>query len=132
MPLDISTNAVLEKNKITSDGVWLTLLKLEYEGETPGYSCLNNTEVTWNGNTYSPAIFNLSGISENKDGEIPSISLSIYDFQGTLLPLIEAYNGALGATVTIYLVHSKYLDNIVPELEIETEIIEDTITKNRL
>ena len=133
MPLNISSDAILEKNKITSDAAWLLLLKIAYDGETPGYICLNNQEIVWpssGGNTYLPAIFSLSGIEETKDAEVPAIRLSLFDFNRNVLPFIEGYGGGLGAEVTIYVVHSDYLDNATPEFEEVTEIINVKVEHN--
>lgn len=133
MPLDISSNAIIEKNKLTSDDVWLLLLKIEYGTEDPGYLCLNNQSVVWpstGGNTYLPAIFSLSGIQETKDSEIPAITLSVLDIGRNILPFIEQYAGGVGADVTIYVVHSAYLDNATPEFEETTEVIDVSVEHN--
>lgn len=130
MPLDISSDAITEKNKIAASGVWYLLLKIAYEGETPGYVCLNNEQVIWptsGGNTYLPAIFSLSGISETKEAEIPAVTLSVIDLNRSLLPFIETYDGGVGATVTIYVVHSDYLSNATPETEEEMEVMDVSV-----
>jgi len=153
--LPISSNAIIEKNKINSSEKWLLLLEINYEGESPIYICLNNESVVWpqtgstvtfggdsvtfdgdtvtfggggsGGNTYLPAIFNLSGIVETKDGEVPSIPLTIFDLNRTLIPVIESYDGGIGAEVIIRVVHSAYLSNVTPEYEESTEIIDVNI-----
>jgi len=127
MPLDISSDAITEKNKITSNGVWLLLLKIAYEGETPGYVCLNNETVVWpasGGNTFLPAIFSLSGMAETKDAEIPVVTLSVIDLNRSLIPFLEDYDGGVGATITIYVVHSDHLDNTTAEVTEEMEVID--------
>jgi len=125
--LPISSQAIIEKNKINSDETWLLLLEINYPNESSVFVCLNNEEVVWNGDTYLPAIFNLSGIVESKDAEVPSIPLTIFDLNRTLIPIIEKYDGGVGAEVIIRVVHSGYLSNLVPELEETTEIIDVTI-----
>ncbi len=125
--LPISSNAIIEKNKINSNEKWLLLLEINYENELPIYLCLNSQSITWNSNEYLPAIFNLSGIVETKDGEVPSIPLTIFDLNRTLIPLLEAYDGGIGAEVIIRVVHSKYLSNVVPEFEESTEIIDVSV-----
>jgi phage-related protein len=125
--LPISSQAIIEKNKITSDGVWLLLLEILYENEEPVCVCLNNETINWDNKTWLPAIFNLSGIVETKDAEIPSIPLTIFDLNRTLIPILEKYNGGIGAQVIIRVVHSKYLSNTIPEFEEITEIIDATI-----
>lgn len=127
MPLDISSNAILEKNKISSNGTWLLLLEIIYTGEPTIYLCLNNAEIEWNSQTWLPAIFTLSGIVETKDAEVPSIPLTIIDLNRSIIPILERYNGGIGATVIIRVVHSNYLENTIPELEETTEIIDVSI-----
>lgn len=123
MPLDISSNAILEKNKINSTGTWLLLVKFVYGSESPVRLCLNNAEITWDSQTWYPAIFSLSGITETKDGDIPSIPLTIVDFNGIIIPLLEQYKGAVGADVDIYVVHSDYLTNTTPEVHVDAEVL---------
>jgi phage-related protein len=128
--LPLSSNAIIEKNKINSSETWLLLLEINYENESPIYLCLNNETVTWpsaGGNDYLPAIFNLSGIVETKDGETPSIPLTIFDLNRTLIPILEEYDGGIGAEVIIRVVHSAYLNNATPEFEESTEIIDVSI-----
>ena len=118
MPLSISAEATIEKNKLDS-GMWFLLLKIAYPLEDPGYVCLNNDSVDWNGNQYKPAAFQYSGFNESKSGEVPDITLIIADPLRTLIPFLELYGGGAGAIVTIYTVLD--LSNPVPELEEETD-----------
>lgn len=130
MPLDVSSNGIIEMNTMNSDSVWLTLLQVTYEEDPPIYVCLNNETITWNGNNYLPAIFSLSGITETKDAEVPSIQLTLTDLNRILIPDIEAYNGGVGSEVIIRIVNSKYLDNTTPELEETTEILTCTVDES--
>lgn len=130
MPLDISSNAVLEKNKISSGGVWLLLVKFVYEDEDPVRICLNNEAITWDGESWLPAIFSLSGLSETKEGDIPSIPLSFVDFSGTIAPIIDQYRGAVGADVDIYVVHSDYLSEVEPWTHVSAEVVSTSMDSN--
>ncbi len=123
MPLDISSNAILEKNKLTSDNVWLLLLKVTYPGEAAVRVCLNNDTVVWNSQTFLPAIFSLSGLSETKDAEVPNITLRFVDLNRVVMPFLEEYAGGVGAEVVMYVVNSNYLGNPVPELTETMEIL---------
>lgn len=127
MPLNISNHAITEKNKLNSTGAWLLLVKIEYEGEAPGYLCLNNEEVVWNGNTWLPAVFSIEDITETKDPEIPAVPLTVVDVNRIVLPIIEQYGGGVGATVTLYEVHSDALDNTTPEVEYQMEVIDVSV-----
>jgi len=127
MPLDISSNAIIEKNKLTSMNVELLLLEVKYKSEPSIYVCLNNTEIYWNFNTYLPAIFNLTGRDETKEAEIPKVTLSFTDINRVIIPLLEQFKGAHGAVVTISIVDSKYLNDITPKLQETLEIIDTTV-----
>ena len=128
MPLDISTNAIIEKNKLTSINVELLLIEVKYQAEDSIYVCLNNAQIVWDGNTYLPAIFNLTGRNETKESEVPKVNLTFTDINRFVIPLLEEFNGANGAVVTVSLVDSKYLDNTTPKLQEILEIIDVTIT----
>jgi len=130
MPIDLSTNQIIEKNKISSDNIELLLLEITYPSEDSVRVCLNNAEVTWpttGGDIYYPALFSLTGMKETKDAEIPSVSLSFIDITRALTPHIEEYNGGIGAIITIRVVDSKYLDVTTPKLEEVMEIIDCNI-----
>ena len=130
--LDISSDAIAEKNKITSDGTWLILLEISYEGDTPLYVCLNNESIEWDSKTWLPAIFKLSGMQESRNAEVPNINLSLYDINRSIIPILEELNGAIGAIVTIRIVHSKFLSNTTAELTEVTEIIESSVSDTAL
>lgn len=125
--LPLSSNAIIEKNKVTSDGTWLLLLEINYPGEDSIRVCLNNEIITWDSETWIPAIFSLTGIVETKDAEVPSVPLSIIDIGRNIIPLLEEFDGAIGAEVIIRVVHSKYLANTTPEYEENMEIISTAI-----
>ena len=127
MPLSVSTDAILEKNKISSSGVWLLLLEIAYPGETTLYLVYNNANITWNSLTWTAFDFTLGDVTESKDGSVPTVSLSVNDITRTLTPIIDDYAGGVGATATLRIVHSDHLDNITPELEEEFEIINTNI-----
>lgn len=130
MPIDITSNAILEKNKLNQTGVWLYLIKFTYESETPVTLCLNNETITWSALTWYPAIFSVSGITETKDGDIPAIPLTIVDFNGLIIPILEEYDGAINADVDIYIVHSDYLLNTEPEVHVTAQVISTSISGN--
>lgn len=133
MPIDLSTNQIIEKNKLASVNVELVLLEITYFTEDPVRVCLNNDTITWNSETWYPALFSLSGLRETKDAEIPEISLSFIDIGRQITPHIETYNGGIGADITIYVVDSLYLSNTTPKTEESMEIIDCSInSKNQV
>lgn len=127
-----SSSAIIEKNKQNTSSVWIVLLEYQYEGQTPSYLALNNEAVTWNSKTWQPAIFNFSNIKETKNAEIPSISLNFYDLTRELIDLVEANNGASGATITRRVVNSDNLAETEPESEDVFQVTNITISENYL
>ena len=130
MPLDINSDAITEKNKMNSTGKWLLLVKFTYLTEDPVRLCLNNTTISWNAQTWYPAIFSVSGITETKDGDIQSFPLTIVDFNGIIIPILEQYKGAVGADVDIYVVHSDYLLTATPEVHVDAEVLAPSLSGN--
>jgi phage-related protein len=83
----------------------------------------NTENIAWDGETWYAFPFSLSDIEESKDAEIPEVSLTIFDIERRIIPLIDTYGGGIGASLWVRIVHSAYLDNNTPEFEHEFEII---------
>jgi len=134
MPITIPTSVTQENNRLSSDNISLLLLEITYPTETPVYICLNNTTITWNGHTWLPVSFSLTGLQETKDAEIPSVSLIFVDIDRIITPFLEEYAGAVGATVIMRVINSKYyLSNLIPEIEETFEILSCSVdSKNRI
>jgi len=135
MPLELDSDAIVEKNKLTSTNVEILLIEVNYEDEDTIRICLNNEEVVWpavTGETWYPAIFSLTGLSETKDAEIPKVTLSFYDLENTIIPLLEEFSGCSGAEVIIRIVHSNYLPNTTPHLEETMELIDSSVNDSLL
>lgn len=117
MALNLSAVAKLEKIKISSDGAWLVLLEIKIS-ETQVIRVVRNTEdIEWNGLTWYSFPFDLEDITEDSQGEIPTVTVKVSNVTKTVQRYIEETNGAVGANVTLYVVHSKHLDYSVPEIE---------------
>jgi len=123
MPLSISTQAIQEKNKLASGDPWLLLVEIIYPNEEPVRAVWNTENIAWDGETWYAFPFSLSDIEESKEAEIPEVSLTIFDIERRIIPLIDAYGGGIGASLWVRIVHSAYLDNNTPEFEHEFEII---------
>ena len=132
MPLSFSAPAIIEKNKLNASGAWLTLVEIAYPGETPLRLVQNNEDVTWNGNPYQIAYFELDAITQSKEGELPTLTLSFPDPGRKLTTLLDDYDGGVGADVTISIIHSDHLDLVTPEIEEEFEIIDVAIDFNNI
>lgn len=124
MPLSISTDAITEKNKLSSSDPWLLLLEIIYPGEDSIRVAWNTEAVTWDGEVWQPYPFELGDMEETKEAEIPTVSLVIYDIERRLIPIIDQYGGGIGAEVWVRVVHSAHLDNTTPEFEQNFENVE--------
>jgi len=128
MPLSISTDAIQEKNKLSSNDPWLLLLEIDYPGETPIRVVWNTEDITWDGETWHAfPVFKLGDMEETKEAEIPAVNLTFFDPGREVIPIVDEHGGGLGSEVWVYVVHSAYLSNTTPEFEQEFEIIEAKI-----
>ncbi len=131
MPLDLTTNQLIEKNKISSVNVELLLLEFIKENEPPARFCLNNELITWNTYDWYPAQFTLDGLLQSKDAEISRPSLTFFDNLNIFIPIIEKYNGANGTAVNVYIVDSIYLNNAIPKDSYSMEILTSSVGSKR-
>lgn len=115
--LNLST--IVDKNKIESDKAFLILFAVEIRNtagnlvETLRF-CKNSSNVTFMGNVYQAANFNLN--IDIEQGKEPSVRLSAQDQTRTLASYIDAYDGLIKQTVKLLVVHEDQLDG-PPEME---------------
>lgn len=112
--MNLSTAAIIEKNKVSTDGVYLLLLTIRYKKEDPIRLVLNNEEITFKGDTYYPYYFSLSDV-KRASSEMPSATLSVSNITGTIQKLLEAYDGAGGAKVKVAVINTNLSDEILEE-----------------
>jgi len=127
MPLEISDAAVADKNKLISDVAWIDLLAFTYEDEEPVRICSYSEPVTWDGHIWIPVAFTKPEIEETKEAQIPDVSISFHDITQEVIPIIDKYDGAVGAAVTLYTVLSTQLDSSTPEIEESMEVLSTSI-----
>lgn len=134
MPLDQSADAITEKHKLNSTGVWLTLLDIGYPDESPPNILRivnNNVAIQWptaGGNEYLPVGFDLGDITQEKDGGLPTVTLSIVDISRGLIPILDEYDGGVGAEVRVRIVHSDHLATATPFHDETFEVIDTSVT----
>ncbi len=116
--ISLSAAAVLEKNKLCSDGAWIILLEITIPllNETVRI-CRNTDNITWNGNEYIAFPFELGDVSQDNKGTLPSVELKVSNVAQALQPYIEEGQGGVQSTVRLMVVHSKHLDVTVPEVD---------------
>lgn len=112
--MDLSTAAIIEKNRVSTDGVYLLLLTIQYKSEEPIRLVLNNEEVTFKDNTYYPYYFSLSDVKQTSS-EMPSATLTVSNITGTIQRILENYDGANGAKVKVAVINTNVSDEILQE-----------------
>lgn len=108
------TQALLEKNRLSSDAPFLCLVKMTYE-ELDEPICLvrNNEDITWNGEKYTayPMDFDTS----TTDGAtLPKLNWTVSNAGGTLQEYVQKNQGFTDAEVSLIVVHYNLLDNTEP------------------
>jgi phage-related protein len=114
--LNLSAAAKLEKNRVSQDSAWLTLLELVLN-ESESIRIVANTEdITWNGQTWTAYPFEIDTVQQTKN-EIPNIPVKLSNVTGVLERIVEQYNGFTDHEVILRVINSKYSSNTIPELE---------------
>jgi lambda family phage minor tail protein L len=133
MPLSLSNDAITEKNKLNSSGAFLVLLEIGYPDESPEnvvYVVNNNENIVWpsgGGNTYLAYPFQLGDITQDSEGSIPTVDLTVVDISRQLISIVDDYDGAVGATAIVRIVHSDHLDNATAEYSEAFEIVDTSV-----
>lgn len=129
--LSLSAAAIIEKNKIAADGAFLVLLEIVLTTPAITLRLVRNTdEITWRGQTWTPFPFDLDDVTEDSKGELPSITIRVSNVTRIIQYYLEQGNGGVGATVTLFVVHSKNLASAAAELEETFEITDSSADAN--
>lgn len=122
--LNLSAAAIMEKNKLASDGAWLVLLKIlgKQEGVVPIYLVRNRDPIMWNQIEWVPFSFDMDNINDDGQGEIQSLTIKVSNVTRVIQGYLEAVSGGVDATVTVMVVHSNHLDVTDPEVEEEFSV----------
>lgn len=112
----LSTAALTEKNKLTTDSAWVVLLEI---GLTPIVRLAsNNEDLTWNSQTWQAFPFELSTVGETGKGEIPAIVVKVSNVTGEIQQMLESVDGAHGTDVTIRVINTSASTSTECELEL--------------
>jgi len=121
MALTLSSAAIVEKNRLTSAGAWLILLKIAF-GDGTTIRIVRNTEnIVWpmvGGNTWTAFPFELDDAKEAGRGEHSVLTVRVGNVSRAVQAYMEAdgANGGVGAVVNVYVVHSDHLDLTTAEI----------------
>ncbi len=111
-----------QKNKISTPGSWLVCIDIAYPSLTASphthYRFVNNIEdVVLDGNTYAKWAFGLGQVKESIKGELPRITLSLYDVNLTMKTTLQNNDGWSGREVSVRRVYVA-LDGTITDTDI--------------
>jgi len=109
MPDTLSLVATLHKNRMTSIHPWFFIIDIEL-GTNIVRLVNNNENIVWRGNTYVAFPFELSDLTVDGTGEIPTVSIKVSNLNGYIMKYIRESKGGEGATLTLRLVHQATLE----------------------
>lgn len=113
--MDLSTAAIMEKNRVSTDGVWLLLATITVAGEEPIRLVCNNENIEFRGKIYYMFPFELSPVKESST-ELSSTTLAVSNVTGAIQQIVEQYDGIVGADVCIQAINTNVPDYIADEL----------------
>lgn len=122
--LQLSMAAILEKNRIASDNVWLILLEVQCPDGEVIRLCSDTQDQIWNGELWTAFPFVVDSVKQNKT-EVPQVPVRIGNQTRAIERFVEHYGGLVGCTVVLRVVMSKHLEITVPEIE-ETFTVQTT------
>jgi len=124
MPLELSSIAIEEKNKLATDSVWLVALEITIPGVgTPVRVVRNNENITWRTYTWVAFPFEIDEIGEESKGEVPQVVIRVSNISRAMELYIHDYddyiktNGFSPITVSIFVLNSENLGSDDPEVE---------------
>ena len=112
--MDLSTAAIIEKNKVSTDGVWLLLAEIAVTGEDTIRLVNNNENITFQGQTYYMFPFQLSPVKESSS-ELSNTTLAVSNVTGAIQQIVEQYDGIVGAKVKVFAINTNVPDYIAAE-----------------
>jgi phage-related protein len=123
----LSLVSAQDKHKLASTAAWILLLDICWQGQHVRVA--RNTEpITLDANdglgpqVYQPLAFELEGAEQKNDGSLPQITIKVSNVNRMVEGAIVAYNGAAGATCSVYVVNTENPAG-EPELALDTTII---------
>lgn len=132
MLTNLGAGIIAEKNKVASPNPFLLLCDVVLDASHKYYLACNNENVTWNGQLYTAAPFELDAQETGTSGKIPNVRLKLYDQSGVIEAVIDDLGGAVGARVTTHMVNNACLAQNTSELDV-TYVIqggEDAVSRD--
>ena len=113
--LSISAVSRAEKNKLSTDSVFLIMLEIQLPSVVR--LVYNNEDVTWKGNVWQSFPMKLGEANEESNGSDPNLSVQVDNVAQGMTYYVEDANGAVGTPVILRVVNSENLPNGEADLE---------------
>jgi lambda family phage minor tail protein L len=113
----------LEKNKLVSTAPWLVLLDLTLPDTSHIRLARNTDDVVFGGNTYSAFAFEVGEVQSGGDGRITGVNVRVANPARALQPYLEQYDGLIGCSVTLTVVHAGNLAADHSELALTWDVV---------
>lgn len=124
----LSSQTLIEKNRLSTTGVWLVFVDIRLPEELlytrpKDFKTEDDLHIrvvsdtqshTWRGQEWEAFAFELGHIGDAKKGEVPKTTLKISNHGKQAQYYVELGDGGVGSLVTIYVANSKHLDNPDP------------------
>lgn len=124
MARHLTVATIIEAHQVASDVAFIELIDVEVLDSNGSFVemlrfCKNTENITFDGNTYVAANFDLN--IKNQAGEEPNISLTARDVTGIIRQSMENYGGGVGFNVTMTVVNTAKLSD-PPEVQESFEV----------
>ena len=120
---------IIEKNKLNAASPWLILLEITLVNpadseDTSVFRFVRNTEnITYDSQEYTAFPFEIEPTKYTSKGEIPTVTLRVSNITRIIQADLETYNGGVGSSVTVTVVHADNLSENYAELEMTFEVV---------
>ena len=115
MPRNLSSIAIVEKNKMASTSSWLLAAEITIPGlAEPVRIIQGDQSVTWRGVAWVAFPFIIDPIGEESKGEVPQATMRVSNISRVMEAYLQDYdtytkaNGFSPITVTIYLINTLF------------------------
>ena len=119
MPIILSPTAYIEKNSLSSTGVWIILLEI-FVPQLNDYIrlCSNNEDVTFNGQNWQSFPFTMDEIGDSAKGELTQFAIKVSNINGMVQGYVEEAHGGTDSTIKLMVINSK-INSGTPEIELD-------------
>ena len=117
----------LEKNKLISTAPWVVLIDITLPDTTVLRIVKNTEDVTFAGHLYTAFAFELGEQRSSGDGKIQGLSLKVANPSRAFTPYLEMYNGLVGCSIVLTLVHTDNLASDFSELTLNWTVMATSV-----